>query len=59
MGKRIRIVSTKEVVQPAESTNQGENISSEASDPSEVAPSEAADKSLLQGIFTPFLLRLK
>ncbi|PWA65519.1 hypothetical protein CTI12_AA337240 [Artemisia annua] len=42
MGKRIRIVSTKEVVQPAESTNQGENISSEASDPS-------PDKSLLQG----------
>ena len=49
MGKRIRIVSTKEVVQPAESTNQGEDISSEAryeaSDPS-------IGKSLLQGMFT-------
>ncbi|PWA66565.1 ADP-ribosylation factor 3 [Artemisia annua] len=43
MGKRICIVSTKEVVQPAKSTNQGENISSEASDPS-------ADKSLLQAL---------
>lgn len=48
MGKRIRIVSTKEVVQPAESTNQGQNISSEASDPS-------IGKSLPRGMFTPFL----
>nr|GEW11580.1 hypothetical protein CTI12_AA180240 [Tanacetum cinerariifolium] len=42
MGKRIHIVSTKEVVQPAESTNQGQNILSDASDPS-------VDKYILQG----------
>ncbi|GJX79159.1 transposase, Ptta/En/Spm, plant [Tanacetum coccineum] len=46
MGKRIRIVSTKEVVQPAESTNQGQNISSDASDE---ASDPSVDKSLHQG----------
>nr|GEV68593.1 putative transposon protein [Tanacetum cinerariifolium] len=46
MGKRIRIVSTKEVVQPAESTNQGQNISSDASDESS---DPSIDKSILQG----------
>nr|GEV22222.1 hypothetical protein [Tanacetum cinerariifolium] len=46
MGKRIRIVSTKEVVQPAESTNQGQNISSDASDE---ASDPSVDKSILQG----------
>nr|GEU58807.1 transposase, Ptta/En/Spm, plant [Tanacetum cinerariifolium] len=44
--KRIRIVSTKEVVQPAESTNQGQNISSDASDE---ASDPYVDKSILQG----------
>nr|GEW00583.1 hypothetical protein [Tanacetum cinerariifolium] len=46
MGKRICIVSTKEVVQPAESTNQGQNISSDASDE---ASDPSVDKSILQG----------
>ncbi|GKA01862.1 hypothetical protein Tco_0674527 [Tanacetum coccineum] len=46
MGKRIRIVSTKEVLQPDESTNQGQNISSDASDE---ASDPSVDKSLHQG----------
>nr|GEV42828.1 hypothetical protein [Tanacetum cinerariifolium] len=48
MGKRILIVSTKEVVQPAESTNQGQNISSNASDE---ASDPSVDKSILQEIW--------
>nr|GEX45499.1 hypothetical protein [Tanacetum cinerariifolium] len=46
MSKIICIVSTKEVVQPAESTNQGQNISSDAGDE---ASDPSVDKSILQG----------